>query len=304
MFDRRQSFMLTASNDDWLPTALSIVTSTREKVPEVLHVGRGPTQTPLSLSDPLGVAAFATDLPSGLMNGGVQVFGMQALDPTLRLAKPVPTLAIEHVSLEMSNQVAKVYAMDAGKSEGWLEIVNVTEAKARRIRIPLAMPPYISQTIVPSNAMSFSASVHDPPRHIVHLAELPGGNLITVDMSGTARVWQVLHQDLVTEADAWRRLVGSLDEKKLRVIYGDDEEEAAGKREGKGKGKGKGEGSGDGEGDGEGEGEGEGEGNGESSMRGSGGVGFSDDSDLKGRESGTIADGFVLVRLFVVHYMC
>jgi MoxR-like ATPase len=277
MFDRRQSFMLSSRGESWVPSVLNVIASTREKVPELLHVGRG-DKMPIMLDDPAGVATFI----DGANWNNAHIYAMPALDPTQRLTKPIATLATEHLSLKQTQQVANVFAMDSGKSEGWLDIVNLQQAKTRRIRIPLAMPPYINQT---SNIM-YGSSVHDPLRHIVHLAELPDGNLITLDMNGTARVWQVRHEDLVKDANAWRRLVGSLDEKKLRIIYG-DEEETSGKGEGKGEGQGEGKGNGEGEGDGEGKGEG--------SMRGSGGSGSSDDTDLKGRESGTIEEGFVLV---------
>src|SRR4051794_25995799 len=83
---------------------------------------------------------------------------------------------------------------------------------------------------------------------------------------GVARVWQVRYEDLVRDSNSWKRLVGSLDEKVLKVIYneeGDDDEDGDGM--GKGKGKGKGEGEGEGEGKGEGDGDGEGGGGGSGS---------------------------------------
>jgi hypothetical protein len=146
----------------------------------------------------------------------------------------------------------------------------------------------VDEKNIPTSAM-YGQNHFEAPRSIVSMIELASSDVLTMDLSGVARVWQVKYENLVKDANSWKRLVGSLDEKVLRIIYGDPEDEGEGQGNGKGQGQGDGEGEGEGQGQGKGKGgEGEGEGGSGSGGGGGGGERGEGDYELQERESGTI----------------
>lgn len=58
-------------------------------------------------------------------------------------------------------------------------------------------------------------------RHVASMCELANGHLVTMDISGVVRVWQVQATELYNAAQTWRQMVG-VDQKVLSIIYETD----------------------------------------------------------------------------------
>ncbi|CAG8469743.1 6845_t:CDS:10, partial [Acaulospora colombiana] len=163
--------------------------------------------------------------------------------------------------LTRSGQLATIIPLEDGRSEGYLEIFNPTQNTLWRVTIPLAI-----------SASNSGTGRFD--RDVVMLLELPNGDLLTMDISGVARVWQVDAGQLIKAANTWKKLVGNIDQHTLSIIYEDsegriisqttDDIDSQRKTIADGSGSGEGIGGGDGKGEGAGGGEGAGEGGGDS----------------------------------------
>ncbi|TPX32182.1 hypothetical protein SmJEL517_g04613 [Synchytrium microbalum] len=177
-----------------------------------------------------------------------------------------------HLHLRKSQQLAVVVPQEDGRAEGYLELVDTHEKNIRRIHMPLSLP---STAVHQKDLATIQAQSRgiDPPREAVQMLELEDGRLLTVDLSGFARVWQTNYAETVEEMERWKKLVGSLDAQTLRLVYGDGSGDGDGDGDGEGEGNGNGEGKGDGKGEGEGEGEGKGQGGTGEGSGGSGGGG-------------------------------
>ncbi|KAJ3336274.1 von Willebrand factor A domain-containing protein 8 [Gonapodya sp. JEL0774] len=327
-FDKRATYLLTcgpdATEDMWVPTIIETVevrnSRGQAKVAEVLHMSNDIHDSAHGSIRFLATKEYENmttispsfsgpwDSPDG---GKIELFGYDR-DSRHNIVNKFLNLRTSHVGLEKTGQMASVVPTEDGRNEGFLEIHNVRERRLRRIKIPLTIPVSIMhETNVPTSGM-YGRAPTDSARQVVSMAELPNGALLTMDLAGlfagfggsaianaltcsqypqgVARVWQVKYEDLVRDANTWKRLVGSLDEKVLKVIYqgqeGDDEGEGDGMG-GKGKGEGEGEGEGEGKGEGKGKGDGEGEGGG-----GGSGSGGEPGQDETAREAGTIDANF------------
>nr|CAG8451889.1 3329_t:CDS:10 [Entrophospora candida] len=113
------------------------------------------------------------------------------------------------ISLKKTGQLATVIPLKDGRSVGNLEIFNPVENALWRITIPLAIQ-------VPSFSISDSRPIENPylyfDRIAATLLELPNGDLLTMDISGVVRIWQVDAGQLILAANTWRKLVGNLDQ--------------------------------------------------------------------------------------------
>ncbi|KAI9366882.1 AAA domain-containing protein, partial [Zopfochytrium polystomum] len=191
--------------------------------------------------------------------------------------------------LRVTKQIATVVPADNGKSEGWLEVVDPNKKTMRRLVVPLAIPVSAVAKNVKSLDMfrdyRFNGKV-GTPRPVVAMSELPDGNLVTLDLSGTVRVWQVATSAIETDVKEWKRLVGTLDAETLSIVYGGEGKPplnfaVRGEGEGEGEGNGTGNGQGDGGGTGGGGGASGGGGGGES-------TGSSQPPGGDGRKEGTV----------------
>lgn len=309
-FDKRQSFILSRdpNNELWIPTIVETLKTSNvrdsSRVPQIVHISEElPELAPngadarfISLKEFDGFATTVSGLPEALMSesgGRVELVG-QMRDPRFPLSNRFINLRNVYLELQQTGQLASVVPTEGGRNEGFLEIVNPREKRLRRIKIPLTVPvTIVDEKSVPTTAM-YGQSQFEAPRSVISMVELANSDVLTMDLSGVARVWQVKYENLVRDANSWKRLVGSLDEKVLRIIYGDPEEEKEGQGQGKGQGQGEGEGEGEGSGSGKGQGSGEGEGGGGGGGGGSGGErGEGDDYELQERESGSIDEDFV-----------
>ncbi|KAJ3293424.1 hypothetical protein HDU79_000368, partial [Rhizoclosmatium sp. JEL0117] len=61
-------------------------------------------------------------------------------------------------------------------------------------------------------------------RAVVSMIELANGNLLTVDLTGMARVWQTEGTDISIEMNEWKRLVGALEVSNLSILYSGEKE--------------------------------------------------------------------------------
>lgn len=53
------------------------------------------------------------------------------------------------------------------------------------------------------------------------MCELSNGNLVTMDIAGVVRIWQVQASELHKAAQTWKQMVG-VDQKVLSIIYETD----------------------------------------------------------------------------------
>ncbi|CAG8694960.1 23310_t:CDS:10, partial [Gigaspora rosea] len=107
-----------------------------------------------------------------------------------------------------------------GRSTGYLELFNPIQKILWRIILPLSIPG-----VDKTNSL-LSATGHQymqGDRMAASLLELPNGDLLTMDNSGIARIWQVDAGELVKAANAWKKLVGNIDQRTLSIIYNDPE---------------------------------------------------------------------------------
>ncbi|CAG8614734.1 10142_t:CDS:10 [Funneliformis caledonium] len=124
--------------------------------------------------------------------------------------------------LRKSGQLATIIPLKDGRSEGYLELFNPVQTTLWRVIIPLAIP----ETGLIKNDPALNA-IGSPYIHFERTAasmlELPNGDLLTMDISGVVRVWQVDAGQLINAANTWRKLVGSIDQRVLSIIYEDSE---------------------------------------------------------------------------------
>ncbi|KAI9345549.1 AAA domain-containing protein [Obelidium mucronatum] len=219
-----------------------------------------------------------------------------------------------HMYLEKTKQIVNVIPMDEGIQEGVMEILDPHTNNIRTLKIPVAIP--VSAVVQATGASSLAQQQEQQQqqrqplqrsRKLVSMIELPNGHLLTVDLTGMARVWQTDSTEIAVEVNEWKRLVGSLETSTLTILYsgggdgskdGDmilypeiSEDEKKGKKESSGQGEGN-SGSGGGGTGGQGAGGaggsgGEGEG-GSSGSSGGGGGGGSGQPPDEGRTSGTV----------------
>ncbi|KAI8617008.1 AAA domain-containing protein [Chytriomyces sp. MP71] len=198
-----------------------------------------------------------------------------------------------YLYLEQSKQIVTVIPKDDGKQEGVMEIVNPRFNSVRSIKVPVSIPA--SATTDKKLAASGPSG-----NTLLYLLELKDGNLLSVDLTGMARIWQTQAQSILTEMNDWKRLVGTLEVSTLKVLYSDGdevaevgqntrEESAGGEGSGAGNGEGSGSGNGNGSGQGDGQGEGTGGSGGASGSGGEGGAGGAGgEPSASGREDGSV----------------
>ncbi|CAG8748557.1 44625_t:CDS:10, partial [Gigaspora margarita] len=124
------------------------------------------------------------------------------------------------IYLTKSGQLATVIPSKDGRSTGYLELFNPIQKILWRIILPLSIPG------VDKNNSLLSATGHQyvqSDRMAASLLELPNGDLLTMDNSGIARIWQVDAGELVKAVNAWKKLVGNIDQRTLSIIYDDPE---------------------------------------------------------------------------------
>ncbi|KAG0177699.1 von Willebrand factor A domain-containing protein 8 [Apophysomyces sp. BC1021] len=120
--------------------------------------------------------------------------------------------------LSGSRQLAVIQPSMDGRAEGTLELLDANKNQLWMIKIPLSLAENDSDFPVPS----FSKFQIERP--VATMCELANGHLVTMDNSGTVRVWQVNAPDLYRSAQTWKQMVG-VDQKVLSVIYETDEKE-------------------------------------------------------------------------------
>ncbi|KAJ3063601.1 von Willebrand factor A domain-containing protein 8 [Podochytrium sp. JEL0797] len=156
----------------------------------------------------------------------------------------------------------------------------------RTVKIPLAIPAYASTKP--------NSDANQKSRQVVSMIELANGNLMTVDLTGMARVWQTMSTEISIEMNEWKRLVGSLEVSTLSVLYSGGSQDEYSDEKGTEK---EGEAGGDGGGGSGAQGEGGSGGQGASGSGGSGGEGEggsggggggSGEPGAEGRQSGTV----------------
>ncbi|GES99877.1 von Willebrand factor A domain-containing protein 8 [Rhizophagus clarus] len=168
--------------------------------------------------------------------------------------------------LKKSGQLATIIPLKDGRSEGYLELFNPVQNTLWRVTMPLSIPDIGLIKKDPTlNAIGSPYIFFE--RIAAAMLELPNGDLLTMDISGVVRIWQVDAGQLIKAAKTWRKLVGSIDQRTLSIIYEDFEgntiSEQIGNNEdvnlqegGSGSGEGNGYGSGGSGGDGAGSGAG------------------------------------------------
>ncbi len=61
----------------------------------------------------------------------------------------------------------------------------------------------------------------------VALAEMPDGNLLTIDRTGEARVWQVDVEQVAAAMDDWKKMIGKIDDRELSLNGDEAQQEGA-----------------------------------------------------------------------------
>ncbi|CAB4415023.1 unnamed protein product [Rhizophagus irregularis] len=126
------------------------------------------------------------------------------------------------VFLEKSGQLATIIPLKDGRSEGYLELFNPVQNTLWRVTMPLAIPDVGLIKKDPAlNAIGSPYIFFE--RMAAAMLELPNGDLLTMDISGVVRIWQVDAGQLINAAKTWRKLVGSIDQRTLSIIYEDSE---------------------------------------------------------------------------------
>ncbi|KAJ3223480.1 von Willebrand factor A domain-containing protein 8 [Clydaea vesicula] len=213
-------------------------------------------------------------------------------------------LNIENSFLHLTKSQLYVTATPGidGRNMGFLEFFDINKNSLRKIKVPLAMPAKatLKKDANLTNATQFQKKKNEK-KLILKLIELDDGNLLTIDLKGTCRVWQVEYEKILTDLITWKKLTGGIDNESLSIIYNNgivfdndlnstEKNVAVYVSELDKNGIGEGSGSGSGKGSGEGSGSGESEGGNEGAAGGSGGTGGpgSAEPSLEGRKSGTI----------------
>ncbi|KAI8983752.1 AAA domain-containing protein [Pilobolus umbonatus] len=188
--------------------------------------------------------------------------------------------------LESTKQLAVILPPTDGRAESALDLLNASTNQVWRIRIPLSIVGAIEMPLPTYSHFQLE-------RYIATMCELTNGNLVTMDNSGTLRIWQVNPNDIYNSAKTWKQMVG-VDQQVLSVIYETEEdkkviEESFNKAaEGAPKTENGQDGSGEG-GSGEGEG-GSGSGSGGRGGSGGGEKAGANDMNEDGREESTFVD--------------
>ncbi|KAJ3082550.1 hypothetical protein HDU99_002312, partial [Rhizoclosmatium hyalinum] len=122
----------------------------------------------------------------------------------------VSNLSNGRLYLTKSKQIVTVIPSDEGRQEGVLEILDPHLNIIRSLKIPLSIPQ-LQQYAKKS-------------QKVVSMIELANGNLLTVDLTGMARVWQTEGTDISIEMNEWKRLVGALEVSNLSILYSGEKE--------------------------------------------------------------------------------
>ncbi|KAI8855149.1 hypothetical protein BC829DRAFT_1128 [Chytridium lagenaria] len=111
-------------------------------------------------------------------------------------------------------QAITVSPLDGNHEEGVMEILCKHRNTVKTMRVPVAWPGWaINRTEKPQHAFS-----NAPPRGIVCMTELWDGRVITLDLAGTANIWQIRREDLEKDLGEWKKLAGDLGSKPLSII--------------------------------------------------------------------------------------
>nr|KAJ3422949.1 WD repeat-containing protein 92 [Polyrhizophydium stewartii] len=203
-----------------------------------------------------------------------------------------------HAVLARTSQLASLIPSDEGRiGRGWLDLIDVSQKRLRRIGVPLAIP----MSAVSSRELPLSGMPQRPVSKAVdagRLIETAEGNLLLMDRAGLVSIFQTRFQQTMDDVKQWSKLTGALDAGTLSIIYHGkhpdaiaDELAAGSKQPGGSSGAGS-DGSGEGSGSGSGVGDGDG-GSGGSGGEGSGGEGSggAGGSGGKGEGSGNARPG-------------
>ncbi|KAL1924595.1 uncharacterized protein VTP21DRAFT_4249 [Calcarisporiella thermophila] len=167
------------------------------------------------------IALTATQLPSALLSSSRESKVTYFRREDMPMTNGFNNLLDTALYLRKTGQLAVASPLQNSRSEGILELVNLQQEIIWRITIPLAIPSQ-SQLSADTPALQFPTSIKQPS---TCLLELPSGQLLTMDTSGMVRVWQVDPADILQSANNWKRMVGSLDDSILSIIYGHEKPE-------------------------------------------------------------------------------
>ncbi|TPX40629.1 hypothetical protein SeLEV6574_g06527 [Synchytrium endobioticum] len=195
-------------------------------------------------------AAAVVGMPESLFDSSTN--GVEVIEWARDIiSNPYFNITNAYLHLRKSQQYVVVIPQEDGRHEGYMELIDTHEKKIRRIHMPLTLPSTAvhQKDLATHQAQSHGIDAPRPtgPRAVVQMVELEDGRLLTADLSGTVRVWQISYNETLEDMKRWKILVGSLDAQALRLVYGGD---GGGKGEGRGPG-GTGEGTGGSGGEGE-----------------------------------------------------
>ncbi|KAF9432703.1 von Willebrand factor A domain-containing protein 8, partial [Entomortierella beljakovae] len=92
------------------------------------------------------------------------------------------------IYLTKTRQMAKIIPSPSGKNEGHLELFSPEEHRIWRLLIPLSIP--VTSTLRSDAPITGFRGVQQD-RIVASMAELDNGNLLTMDNTGSVRVWQI-----------------------------------------------------------------------------------------------------------------
>ncbi|CAG8761392.1 28364_t:CDS:10, partial [Racocetra persica] len=165
-------------------------------------------------------ASIISNLPEALISntGDVEIFSyMRDSNDEGNYENFYKNLNNVSIYLTKSGQLATVIPSKDGRSTGYLELFNPVQKVLWRIVLPLAVPG-INKTN-PATGHPYM----QVDRVAAYLLEMPNGDLLTMDNSGIARIWQVDAGELIKAVNAWKKLVGNIDQRVLSIIYDDPE---------------------------------------------------------------------------------
>ncbi|CAO3593309.1 unnamed protein product [Absidia cylindrospora] len=121
--------------------------------------------------------------------------------------------------LEHTQQLAIIQPSSNGRAESTLDLVNINANQVWRIRLPLSV---FGDEYDFYKAAGLSDVQND--RCVARMCELSNGHLVTMDMIGFIRVFQVNAKDVYDAAVAWKQLIG-VDQNSLSIIYQTDDDQ-------------------------------------------------------------------------------
>ena len=121
-------------------------------------------------------------------------------------------------SLPKTQQIARVTPVDGDNITGWLDLIDPTKKRIRRISLPLFIPP--------SAVSPIQLKLTERLDQLL-LTQLPAakiletslGHILIMDLKGTIFVYETAFETTMKTVKEWTKLTGSLDAGILKVIY-------------------------------------------------------------------------------------